>query len=110
MTKTIPFFAPHVEALENEGIPLPDALRKGEGFGTVEDVAGLVVFLASDAAAAVNGQAIGIGGDRLALWSHPQEKLVSFTEGGWSAEEIATVWPSTLGRSPETVGVPAPQL
>jgi NAD(P)-dependent dehydrogenase (short-subunit alcohol dehydrogenase family) len=110
MTRTIPFFAPHVEALEDDGVPLPDALRKGEGFGTVEDVAGLVVFLASDAAAQVNGQAIGIGGDRLALWSHPRERLVSFADGGWSAQDIAAVWPSTFGRSPETVGVPAPQL
>ena len=108
MTKTIPFFAPHVEALERDGVPLPDALRKGEGFGTVQDVAGLVVFLASDAAAQVSGQAVGIGGDRLALWSHPQERLVTFADGGWSAEEIATVWPSTLGRSPESIGVPAP--
>jgi NAD(P)-dependent dehydrogenase (short-subunit alcohol dehydrogenase family) len=110
MTKTIPFFAPHVEALERDGVPLPDALRKGEGFGTVEDVAGLVVFLASDAAAQVNGQAIGIGGDRLTLWSHPQERLVNFTDSGWTAEQIAAVWPSTFGRSPETVGIPAPQL
>ena len=37
----------------------------------VEDAAGLVVFLGSDASAAVTGQAIGIGGDRLALWYHP---------------------------------------
>jgi NAD(P)-dependent dehydrogenase (short-subunit alcohol dehydrogenase family) len=108
MTKTIPFFAPHVEALERDGVPLPDALRKGEGFGTVHDVAGLVVFLASAAAAQVNGQAIGIGGDRLALWSHPHEQVVAFADGGWSAEEIAAAWPSTLGRSPESVGVPAP--
>ena len=109
-TKTIPFFAPHVEALERDGVPLPDALRKGEGFGTVEDVAGLAVFLASDAAAQVNGQAIGIGGDRLALWSHPHEVRVGFADGGWSAEAIAAAWPSTLGRDPESVGVPAPQL
>jgi NAD(P)-dependent dehydrogenase (short-subunit alcohol dehydrogenase family) len=109
MTRTIPFFAPHVEALERDGVPLPDALRKGEGFGTVEDVAGLVVFLASDAAAQVNGQAVGIGGDRLALWSHPQERLVNFTDSGWTAERIAAVWPATFGRSPETVGVPAPR-
>ena len=51
MTKTIPAFAEHVEALEQHGTPLPDTLRKGEGFGTPEDVAPLVVFLASDAAA-----------------------------------------------------------
>lgn len=108
MTKTIPFFAPHVEALERDGVPLPDALRKGEGFGTVEDVAGLVVYLASDAAAGVNGQAIGIGGDRLALWSHPQERAVAYADGGWSAEAIADAWPSTLGLAPEPVGMPAP--
>jgi len=109
MTKTIPFFAPYVEALEQEGVPLPDALRKGEGFGTTQDVAGLVVFLASDAAAGVTGQAIGLGGDRLALWSHPHELSFAYADGGWSAETIAAAWPSTLGREPESVGVPAPQ-
>lgn len=108
MTKTIPFFAPHVEALERDGVPLPDALRKGEGFGTVEDVAGLVVYLASAESAGVTGQAIGLGGDRLALWTHPQERAVAFTDGGWSAEAIAAAWPTTLGRTPESVGIPAP--
>ncbi len=33
MTETIPAFAPYVEAMKN-GEPLPDVLRKGEGFGT----------------------------------------------------------------------------
>ena len=108
MTKTIPFFAPHVEALERDGVPLPDALRKGEGFGTVEDVAGLVVYLASAEAAGVNGQAIGIGGDKLALWSHPQEVAVEYADGGWSAEAIAAAWPTTLGAAAQTVGMPAP--
>ncbi|WP_323747387.1 SDR family NAD(P)-dependent oxidoreductase [Catenulispora rubra] len=109
MTKTIPFFAPHVEAYERDGVPLPEALRKGEGFGTVEDVAGLVVYLASDAARDVNGQAIGIGGDRLALWSHPRETATAYTDGGWTSDAIATAWPSTLGRVPESVGIPAPR-
>ena len=110
MTKTIPVFAPHVEALERDGVPLPDALRKGEGFGTVEDAAGLVVFLASDAAAQVNGQAVGIGGDKLALWSHPQEVRVEYADGGWSAQAIAGAWPTTLGSQLQSVGVPAPQV
>ena len=29
-----------------------------------------------DAAAGTTGQAVGIGGDRLALWSHPDEVVV----------------------------------
>ncbi len=66
MTETIPVFAPYVEAMRN-GEPLPDFLRKGEGFGTPEDCAALVPFLASDAARGVTGQAIGIGGDKVAL-------------------------------------------
>ncbi|MFD5073817.1 SDR family NAD(P)-dependent oxidoreductase [Streptomyces sp. NPDC058371] len=110
MTKTIPAFAAHVEALEQHGTPLPDSLRKGEGFGTTEDVAGLVAFLASDAAQQVTGQCIGIGGDKLALWSHPQEISVAYADGGWSADAIAAAWPVSVGRRTETYGIPAPQL
>ncbi|WP_306311870.1 SDR family NAD(P)-dependent oxidoreductase [Streptomyces hydrogenans] len=110
MTKTIPVFAPHIEALEQDGTPFPDSLRKGEGFGTAEDVAGLVAFLASDASAGVTGQCIGIGGDKLALWSHPQEIAVAYADGGWSADAIAAAWPVSVGRAPETYGIPAPVL
>ncbi|NVK78810.1 SDR family oxidoreductase [Streptomyces morookaense] len=110
MTRTIPAFAPYVDALERDGTPLPDALRKGEGFGTTEDVAPLAVFLASDAAADVTGQCIGIGGDKLALWSHPQETAVAYADGGWSAEAIAAAWPVSVGRTPETCGIPAPRI
>jgi NAD(P)-dependent dehydrogenase (short-subunit alcohol dehydrogenase family) len=89
MTKTIPMFAPHVEAWEERGVPLPEWLRKDEGFGTAEDVAGLLVYLASDESADVTGQAIGIGGDKLSRWSHPHEVAVAYAEGGWSADAIA---------------------
>lgn len=109
MTRTIPAFAPVIEESDRTGDPLPDWLRKGEGLGTVEDVAGLVTFLASDASKDVTGQAIGIGGDRLALWAHPKEKAVAFADGGWSAEAIAAQWPGGVGAEPETYGIPAPQ-
>ncbi|MFE3770475.1 SDR family NAD(P)-dependent oxidoreductase [Streptomyces sp. NPDC059122] len=110
MTKTIPVFAPHIEALEQHGTPFPDTLRKGEGFGTPGDVAGLVAFLASEASAGITGQCIGVGGDKLALWSHPEEVAVAYTDGGWSAEAIAATWPVSVGRNPQTYGIPAPQL
>ncbi|MEV0614446.1 SDR family NAD(P)-dependent oxidoreductase [Nonomuraea sp. NPDC050404] len=106
MTRTIPAFAPYFQEAERTGEPLPGWLRRDEGMGTVEDVAGLIVYLASDASAGVTGQAIGVGGDRLALWSHPAEKSVAYAEGGWSAEAIARSW-STF--EPETYGIPAPK-
>ncbi|MEU4327345.1 SDR family oxidoreductase [Nonomuraea dietziae] len=93
MTRTIPAFAELVE-------PYPDSLRKDEGFGTVHDVAPLVVFLASDASAGVTGQAIGIGGDRLALWSHPREKAVALADGGWSAPAHAPAGARGVGAPP----------
>ncbi|KAA0940365.1 SDR family oxidoreductase [Streptomyces apricus] len=109
MTRTIPAFAPVIEEAERTGAPLPGWLRRDEGLGTVEDVAGLITFLASDSSKDVTGQAIGIGGDRLALWSHPSEKAVVFREGGWSADAIAERWHETVGAEPETYGIPAPK-
>jgi NAD(P)-dependent dehydrogenase (short-subunit alcohol dehydrogenase family) len=108
MTATMPAFAPHVEAWQRDGTPLPDWLRAGEGFGTPQDAAGLVVFLASAASAGVTGQAIGVGGDRLSLWAHPAEVAVSYRDGGWHADEIATTWATTLGKDPQSVGIPLP--
>ncbi|HUQ55038.1 SDR family NAD(P)-dependent oxidoreductase [Lentzea sp.] len=105
MTKTIPVFAPLIEESERTGAPLPEWVRRDEGLGTVEDVAELIVFLASDAAKGITGQAIGIGGDRLALWSHPAEKQVLFSGGGWKAADIAEQWGEF---EPETYGIPAP--
>jgi len=104
MTETVPFVQPYIELLKN-GEPLPSYARKQLGFGTPEDAAGLVAFLASDAAKDITGQAVGIGGDRLALWSHPSEVVVEFADGtGWSADAIAQVWPEKYAGSQQTVG------
>ncbi|AUA08570.1 Putative short-chain type dehydrogenase/reductase [Streptomyces malaysiensis subsp. malaysiensis] len=109
MTETIPAFAPYVEALKN-GEPLPDFLRKGEGFGTPEDCAALVPFLASDAARGITGQCVGIGGDKVTLWSHPQEIRAAYADGGWTSEALADAWPTSVGAEPQTVGIPAPRI
>jgi 3-oxoacyl-[acyl-carrier protein] reductase len=108
MTKTIPAFASVIEEAERTGSPLPDWVRKDEGMGTPEDVASLIVFLASDSSAGVTGQAIGIGGDKLALWSHPSEKATAYADAGWSADAIAASWATGVGAEPETFGIPMP--
>ncbi|HWH98147.1 MAG TPA: SDR family oxidoreductase [Pseudolysinimonas sp.] len=109
MTETVPFVQPYIEMLKN-GEPLPAFARQELGFGTPEDAAGLVAFLASDAASGITGQAIGIGGDRLALWSHPAEVVVEFADGtGWSADAIAEVWPKQFAGAQQTVGQQIPE-
>jgi NAD(P)-dependent dehydrogenase (short-subunit alcohol dehydrogenase family) len=108
MTETIPALKPYVDALR-AGEPMPPFARKALAFGAPEDAAGLVAFLASDAAAGITGQAIGVGGDRLSLWSHPQQVAAAYADGGWSADAIAEAWPTTLGAEPQTVGENLPE-
>jgi NAD(P)-dependent dehydrogenase (short-subunit alcohol dehydrogenase family) len=108
MTETVPFLKPYVDALD-KGEELPAYARRELGFGAPADAARLVVFLASDAAGAVTGQAIGIGGDRLALWSHPSEVVVEYHDAGWSAEAIAAHWPHAFAPHLQPVGQPVPE-
>lgn len=77
--------------------------------GHPEDVAGLIAFLASDDAAAITGQAFSVGGDRLALWSHPQLTATAFHDGGFSADDVAAQWPIVFADRVESVGEEFPE-
>jgi NAD(P)-dependent dehydrogenase (short-subunit alcohol dehydrogenase family) len=104
MTASIPAYAPLLERVAR-GEGLPAVVRQEHAVGMPEDCAGLLVFLASDAAAAISGQCIGIGGDRLSLWSHPAELVFELREGGWSAEQIAERWPAAFAQAQQTYGI-----
>jgi NAD(P)-dependent dehydrogenase (short-subunit alcohol dehydrogenase family) len=108
MTETAPFLKPYVDALR-AGDPLPPYARRELSFGPPEDVAGLIVFLASAGAAGITGQAVGLGGDRLALWSHPAEAAVAFADDGWSADAIARAWPGQFASHQQAVGQQFPE-
>lgn len=109
MTKTIPAFATHIEAWEEVGTPLPDWLRRDHALGSVDDVAPLVVFLVSDASSEITGQTIGLGGDRLALWSYPDEVEAVFRDGGWDAESIVVEFGSHFGSMTQSYGIAMPE-
>jgi NAD(P)-dependent dehydrogenase (short-subunit alcohol dehydrogenase family) len=94
MVATMPGMAELVE-LADAGKPLPADVR-ASGLGTADDVAPVVVFLASDEAAGITGQAIGAGGDRIAIWSHPTEVVAEVREGGWDADSLAAAFPTTF--------------
>ena len=109
MTATIPIYAPLIPKVE-AGEPFPHAVRHDHAIGLPEECAPLVVFLASDAAAGVTGQAIGIGGDKLTLYSHPAELEVAYSDGGWTAEEIAAAWEERFAPHAQPSGVQLPPL
>ncbi|HEY3771607.1 MAG TPA: SDR family NAD(P)-dependent oxidoreductase [Solirubrobacteraceae bacterium] len=109
MTATIPIYAPLVERVER-GEDLPAEVRREHAIGMPEDCAGLVVFLASERAAGVTGQAIGVGGDRLSLYSHPSELQFALRDRGWSADQIADEWDATMAPSAQPSGLHLPEL
>lgn len=103
MTKTVPYFQKAVEA-DERGEAMPAFFRHDLGFGTAGDVAGLVAFLASDAAAGVTGQAIGAGGDRLQLWTHPDAAATEYREGGWGYQDLVDNFGALFGDKLQSVG------
>jgi 3-oxoacyl-[acyl-carrier protein] reductase len=109
MTATVPYFAAAVEA-DAKGEAMPAFFRHDLGFGTSDDVAGLVAYLASDAAAGVTGQAIGIGGDRIQVWSHPEPVVTEYHDGGWSYEALESEFPTLLADALQSVGEKFPPL
>jgi 3-oxoacyl-[acyl-carrier protein] reductase len=109
MTRTVPYFAAAVEA-QDAGVAMPDFFRKDLGFGSADDVAGLIVYLASAESDGITGQVIGIGGDRLQLWSHPEPMLSAVHAGGWSPQDIAAEFGPRLRAQLQSVGEEFPEL
>jgi NAD(P)-dependent dehydrogenase (short-subunit alcohol dehydrogenase family) len=109
MVATIPIYKPLAGRVA-AGEPLPSAVRREHAIGLPEDCAGLVVFLASDGAAGITGQAIGVGGDRLCLYTHPTEIVTELRDGGWDAEAIAAIWQGRFAEHLQPYGINLPKL
>ncbi|WP_323374155.1 SDR family NAD(P)-dependent oxidoreductase [Microbacterium sp. STN6] len=109
MTATIPIYK-EVFADFEAGKPLPKVVRQEHALGSPDDVAPALVWLASDDSADVTGQAIGIGGDKLSLYSHPDEIVLQYQEGGWSPEAISSAWPDGFAGHLQSSGIVLPPL
>ncbi|GAA0899346.1 SDR family NAD(P)-dependent oxidoreductase [Pseudonocardia zijingensis] len=94
MVATIPGLGELVEKVDR-GEPVPERFRS-QGLGTPDDVAPLVVYLASAESADVTGQAIAVGGDRIGLWTHPEQVSVQQRSGGWTPEAVRDLFAGEL--------------
>ena len=61
-----------------------------------EDVAPIVVFLATDAAASINGCIFDSFGGEIALYNHPAPVKSIYKEGRWTLDELLKIIPTTL--------------
>jgi len=71
-----------------------------EATGTPMDPANvppLLVYLASDEAAAVNGQCFGASGYRITRYTHVVADRILCSEGAWDIDHLFKIFKSTLG-------------
>lgn len=83
---------------------LPSELAAGTE-GDPDNVAPMVAYLATDAAATINGQFFGVRGHAVSLYSHWELAAVLRTERRWTPAELAAVAPETFER---TTTIPEP--
>ncbi len=70
----------------------------------------LVAFLASDAAADVNGQVFGRTGFGYTIFQTPRQVATMWQEGGWTPTQVAEHFHEVLGQHLQPVGMPAHPL
>src|SRR5207237_8136270 len=63
-----------------------------------EAIAPVVAFLASDRAAHITGQVVGVRGDEVTLFSHPAPLRTLTGDGAWTASALADIWDRALGQ------------
>jgi NAD(P)-dependent dehydrogenase (short-subunit alcohol dehydrogenase family) len=62
-----------------------------------EEIAPIVLYLATDQAENVSGKVFGASRGRVSLYSEPQEIKGIFKDGVWTLEELMKLFPKTLG-------------
>ena len=73
-----------------------------------EDVAPLVVWLASDESANVNGRTFLVTRGKIALYSEPTEEKIWVKDGDWTIDEMFQFMPTTLAAGLVNPVAPAP--
>jgi len=77
---------------------LPGERRAQSTATPPEAIAPVVTFLASDRAAHITGQVIGVRGAEVTIYSHPAPLRTVSAAELWTAEALAGVWDRALGQ------------
>jgi hypothetical protein len=73
-----------------------------------EDIAPLVVWLASDDAVNVNGRTFFVQTGTVALYSEPVQEKAILKAGGWTIDELFAYMPTSLAAGLVNIYPPAP--
>jgi len=81
------------EMMGDRGVPVPQANPLDN---KPEQVAALVVWLCTDAAANVNGRTFVVGGEMVGLYPEPEPIKTMIRDGGWDLDALDHTAPSQL--------------
>jgi NAD(P)-dependent dehydrogenase (short-subunit alcohol dehydrogenase family) len=95
---TVNAIAPAANTRMTDSIPAAKGVPVASTLADPERIAPFVVYLATDAAHGINGQTFLVTGDVIAHLPDPAPVRTIQKDGRWTPEEIAAVFPSTLGR------------
>lgn len=111
MTTSIPIERVRQLAAQR-GHPIPDDMPDEEVYkkmaGDPDDVPPIIVYLASDEAANINGQVFYARGGQISLYAPWTEAKTITKEGRWSIEELCETVPKTLAEGLVNPAPPEP--
>ena len=96
MTQTVPQSARTARSARGIATGMGQAAFPLTNFGP-DNVAPFVTYLATDAARIINGQTFLVMAGMVALLSYPAPARTIRKDGRWTPQEIATIFPHTLG-------------
>jgi NAD(P)-dependent dehydrogenase (short-subunit alcohol dehydrogenase family) len=92
---TVNCISPFAESRMTARLP---SERQSQDAAPPEAIAPVVAFLASDRAAHITGQVIGVRGRQVAVWSHPAPLRSVSSREEWTPEALAQIWDRALGQ------------
>jgi NAD(P)-dependent dehydrogenase (short-subunit alcohol dehydrogenase family) len=97
MIATVPLQARQIRAERGVSIAAPTPAELPPLRSDPDDVAPFAVYLATNAAADINGQTFMVRGGVISLLNYPAPARTITKLGRWTAEEIASLFPHTFG-------------
>jgi len=99
---TVNSLAPVALTRMTEDLPMMTAMPDADRMLAPEHVAAAALFLASDEAAHISGEVLGVEGPRVFVYRMQKTEPRTPSGDAWSVDELAARWPEISGAAPDT--------